>query len=80
MDTPPDRYKLDSPKYNLDGVSLGEGATHVLPRDYDIAHVIVGTIIYNGQSYSDKKTFTNLTAGTVINFTTASIVLLGYAK
>lgn len=76
----PERYKLDSPKYNLDGVSLEQGAVYTLPRDYDIAHVVVGEVSYDGQAYGDKKTWKTLLAGTTIGFTVPSIVLLGYAK
>jgi len=74
-----ERYKLDSPKYNLDGVSMKDGL-YTLPRDYDIAHVIVGEVSYKGQTYGEKDTWKTLPAGTSIDFTVPSIVLLGYAK
>lgn len=76
----PEKYKLDSPKYNLDGISLGEGAVYTLPRAYDIAHVIIGEVNYNEQVYGDKNTFKDLTADTSVTFIKPSILLLGYAK
>jgi len=76
----PEKYKLDSPKYYLDGVSLEEGAVYTLPRAYDIAHVIVGEVSYDGQVHGDKSTFNDLAADTSVTFIKPSILLLGYAK
>lgn len=76
----PERYKLESTKYYLDGVSLKEGDVYTLPRAYDVAHVIIGEVEYGGQTYADKKNFKDLAADTPVTFIKPSIVLLGYAK
>jgi hypothetical protein len=71
--------EFTSDKYFLEVVNMKDGM-YTLTRNYDIAHVIVGEVSYNGIVHGAKKNFANLLAGTSIDFTVPSIILLGYAK
>ena len=71
--------EFTSDKYILEVVNMKDGM-YTLTRNYDVAHVVVGEVAYNGTVYEAKKNIANLAATTAINFTIPSIVLLGYAK
>jgi len=71
--------EFTSDKYILEVVNMKDGM-YTLTRNYDVAHVVVGEISYNGHAYAAKKNIANLVSTTAIDFTVPSIVLLGYAK